>query len=97
MKYLKKFESTLSNKFKVGDYIYFDNDCRDEDDNIVLRKNYPYKIKTLNRRMVVGSNLYSATIICDDGRETITNLTTDTKKMSRKEAKIILNANKFNI
>jgi hypothetical protein len=97
MKYLKKFESTLANKFKVGDYVYFDNNSTDEDDNIVLRKNYPYEIKTLNRRMIVGSNLYSATIICDDNAETIINLTTDTNKMSKRKAKMILNANKFNI
>lgn len=88
MKYIKEYENTI---FRKGDYIVFNWNIPDGNTNeIVIKSNKPYKLIR-----VEGDN---GIIICDDDRECGVDLNDPTKrKISKEEAKLLINAEKYNL
>ena len=88
MKYIKTYENKL---YKVGDYIVFNMDIIDQDENeIVIRKDIPYKIINVFRDVIY--------IICDDKKRVSLNMDYDKiRKIPKSEAKILLDAEKYNL
>lgn len=94
MKYIKKFENKNNNySYKVGDYIVFTMDLNSFD-KIVITKGKPYKI--IN---VYDDGFNDVIVIYDDNKEQsiFNEFDTRLKKMSKKEAELLLAADKYNL
>lgn len=92
MKYLKTYEK-LNDNFKIGDYVVFTMDLNSYD-KIVITKGKPYKI--IN---VYDDGYNDVIIIYDDNNEQsiFNEFDTRLKKISKKEAELLLNQNKYNL
>jgi hypothetical protein len=92
MKYIKLFEKL---RLKPDDYIAFTHDIVIEDtDIIVIRANRPYQIVRVD-----GHTPYEQPIIiCDDGRySSIHPDSPNIKRVSKKDAQIFFDAEKYNL
>jgi len=95
MKYIKTYENKLDDAtVKEGDYVVFNDDYVDEVS--FVKKHYPYEVKYV--AIDVYHNLI-AYIDCDDGEEKSFKAINSSvyKKISKKDAEILLNANKYNL
>ena len=93
MKYIKIYED-MGNDVKKGDYVIF----IDRFESNCVKKNYPYVVEFVeSRRSTMKYDI--AWIKCDDGEERSFRAKNSEmyKKISKEEAEILLNANKYNI
>jgi len=94
MKHIKVFESIDNeNKLKKNDYVIFVKNYT------FLRKNYPYKINRVKPNMFNAEDDLTCFITNDndDERTFNSNKYNIYKKISKEQADLIINANKYNL
>ena len=92
---IKTFEQFNNPKLKDGDWVVFNQDmCKEDNENVVvIRKNYPYKIFDI----INDSGTQYFYIICDDNKKALSNTNHDLRVISDEEAQILIQVDKFNL